>query len=49
MFDFNILLFILIMWITIMCYFICSHVKHVIYCYRSSVVESAALKKFSNP
>ena len=31
MFDFDVSLFILSMWITIICYFDCSHVKHVDY------------------
>jgi len=32
-FYFDISLFILSMWIAIICYFDCSHVKHVDYCY----------------
>jgi len=34
-FDFDISLIKLNMWITIICYFVRSHVKHVDYCYKS--------------
>jgi len=34
MFDLDVSLFILSMWITIICYFTCSHVKHVNYYYK---------------
>jgi len=40
MFDFDISLFIITMWITIICYFDCSHVKHVDYYYKLFYFQS---------